>query len=105
MVPQPLAALDEPGTDEEGGGEAQLAQDRIRHLDVAAQAVVEGERDPRTASFLLQELVQRHDRERELDKAELALERRGIAERRAVVHQDAVVLEPEHGAFFHQACT
>ena len=98
MVPQPAGAIDQARANEEGGGKPELAQDRIRHADVVAQAVVEGERDARAAVLVAaaRDVLERHHRECQAHQAQLALERRGARRRRAVVHQDAVVPEAQH---------
>ncbi len=65
-------------------------------MDVVAQTVVEGQGDAGAAFAAARgQLVERNDREGEPHQAQLALERRRIALRRAVVHEDAVVQETE----------
>jgi len=85
VAPQPAALVDEPRADEEGRRQAEPGEDRIGHLDVVAQAVVEGERQGSRRQIL----GQGNDLESPRQVAKLPLELARLRARRAVEHEDA----------------
>src|SRR6185295_14922604 len=91
--PEPLRAVHQAWADEKGRRNGEPVQKGVRDLDVAAQTVVEGERDLVAEHAAVRRGVgdraQRHDVEAALEPAQLALERRAFAARRAVEQEDA----------------